>query len=180
MYKELTSAIARSLDGKGIPYMVIGGQAVLVHGEPRLTRDIDIALGTGPEGLGLVLEAAEELGLETLPEDVRAFVERTMVLPASHADSGMRVDFIFSSTPYERQAIGRASVIDMEGTPVRFASPENLVMHKLFARRPRDLEDAKGVILKNPGLDRDYIRGWLEQFDTSLPGSGLVSLFEAL
>lgn len=25
--------------------MVIGGQAVLVHGEPRLTEDIDITLG---------------------------------------------------------------------------------------------------------------------------------------
>lgn len=180
MYKELVSTIARSLDEKGIPYMVIGGQAVLVHGEPRLTRDIDITLGAGPEGLDLVLEAVSELGLEILPEDVRAFVERTMVLPARHAASGVRVDFIFSFTPYERQAIERASVIDMERTPVRFASPEDLVIHKLFARRPRDLEDAKGVILKNPSLDRDYVIGWLEEFDASLPGSDLVSLFESL
>ncbi len=180
MYKELISAIAHSLDGKGIPYMVIGGQAVLIHGEPRLTRDIDVTLGIGPEGMDLVLEAVEELGLEALPEDVRAFVRRTMVLPARHAPSGMRVDFIFSFTPYERQAIERASVVDIKGTPVRFASAEDLVIHKLFARRPRDLEDARGIILKNPSLDRDYVRGWLEEFDASLPGSGLVALFESL
>jgi len=29
--------------------MVIGGQAVLLYGEPRLTRDIDITLGIGVE-----------------------------------------------------------------------------------------------------------------------------------
>lgn len=63
---------------------------------------------------------------------------------------------------------------------MRFASPEDLVIHKLFARRPRDLEDVRGVILKNPGLDRDYVRGWLGEFDASLPGSGLVALFESL
>lgn len=112
MYKELISAIARSLDGKGIPYMVIGGQAVLVHGEPRLTRDIDVALGAGPEGMDPVLEAFEVLGREALPEDVRAFVGRTMVLPARHAASGLRVDFVFSPNPYERQAIEHASVLD--------------------------------------------------------------------
>jgi hypothetical protein len=27
--------------------MIIGGQAVLLYGEPRLTKDIDITLGRG-------------------------------------------------------------------------------------------------------------------------------------
>jgi hypothetical protein len=31
--------------------MVIGGQAVLIYGEPRLTRDIDITLGASLERL---------------------------------------------------------------------------------------------------------------------------------
>jgi hypothetical protein len=31
--------------------MVIGGQAVLLYGEPRLTKDIDITLGEGIESL---------------------------------------------------------------------------------------------------------------------------------
>jgi hypothetical protein len=32
--------VARELKEASIPYMVIGGQAVLLYGEPRLTRDI--------------------------------------------------------------------------------------------------------------------------------------------
>ncbi|GJL55165.1 MAG: hypothetical protein NPIRA02_22970 [Nitrospirales bacterium] len=36
--------ISKTLKRRRIPYMVIGGQAVLVYGEPRLTRDIDVTL----------------------------------------------------------------------------------------------------------------------------------------
>ena len=48
MVESLLAKISLRLEQRGIPYMVIGGQAVLVHGEPRLTRDIDITLGAGP------------------------------------------------------------------------------------------------------------------------------------
>ena len=41
MFKDLLEKIALGLEEAGMPYMIIGGQAVLLHGEPRLTRDID-------------------------------------------------------------------------------------------------------------------------------------------
>jgi hypothetical protein len=37
--------------------MVIGGQAVLLYAEPRLTRDIDITLGLSVNRLPTLLEA---------------------------------------------------------------------------------------------------------------------------
>ncbi len=49
--------------------MIIGGQAVLLYGEPRLTRDIDVTLGSGPDRLEDLLGAVSELGLVVLPED---------------------------------------------------------------------------------------------------------------
>ncbi len=48
MFEELLKKIGLALDENAIPYMVIGGQAVLLYGEPRLTRDIDITLGVKP------------------------------------------------------------------------------------------------------------------------------------
>jgi hypothetical protein len=42
MFQQLLETIALGLEKRGIPYMVIGGQAVLLYGEPRLTRDIDV------------------------------------------------------------------------------------------------------------------------------------------
>ncbi|MDF1536455.1 MAG: hypothetical protein P1S46_08155 [bacterium] len=47
MFQELIASIAASLNVRKIPYMIIGGQAVLLYGEPRLTRDIDVTLGAG-------------------------------------------------------------------------------------------------------------------------------------
>jgi hypothetical protein len=41
--------------------MVIGGQAVLLYGEPRLTKDIDIALGIGIDGLKVFQKIVKEI-----------------------------------------------------------------------------------------------------------------------
>ena len=49
MFENLLERIAGELESGAIPYMVIGGQAVLLYGEPRLTKDIDITLGVGSE-----------------------------------------------------------------------------------------------------------------------------------
>ena len=39
---------------------------------------------------------------------------------------------------------------------------------KVVAGRPRDIEDVRGIILKNPKFDRTYIVDWLAQFDEGL------------
>lgn len=43
--KELLKKLSIKLEERNIDYMIIGGQAVLIYGEPRLTKDIDITLG---------------------------------------------------------------------------------------------------------------------------------------
>jgi hypothetical protein len=40
--ENLIKKIAQLLDRRNISYMIIGGQAVLLYGRPRLTRDIDL------------------------------------------------------------------------------------------------------------------------------------------
>jgi hypothetical protein len=47
-FPDLLARLTRELDGRAIPFMLIGGQAVLLHGTPRLTEDIDVTLGVDP------------------------------------------------------------------------------------------------------------------------------------
>lgn len=148
--------------------MIIGGQAVLIYGEPRLTKDIDLTLGIGLEGLPKIRAMAESLGLRSLVSNIDRFVKETMVFPVVDEKSGIRVDFIFSYSPYERQAIERARKITMGRTGVKFAALEDVVIHKMIAGRPRDMEDIRIVLLKNPGYDSKYIEKWLMEFDVSL------------
>jgi hypothetical protein len=173
VFERLLKKIALQLKGASIPYMVIGGQAVLVYGEPRLTRDIDIILGMGVDGLDRVKKIIKAIGLKSLVEKEKAFVERNMVLPTLDKKSGIRVDFIFSFSPYGRQAIGRARDIKLGRSLVRFASLEDVVIHKMIAGRARDLDDVKSILLKNPKHDLVYIKKWLKEFDKSLGGKFL-------
>jgi hypothetical protein len=146
--------------------MVIRGQAVLLYGEPRLTRDIDIALGIGVNELNKIKKIVSIIGLKILVK--KEFVERNMVFPTIEEKSGIRVDFIFSFSPYERQAIERGIDIKLGRTLVRFASLEDVVIHKVIAGRARDMEDIKSILLKNPKYDSGEIIKWLKEFDDSL------------
>lgn len=148
--------------------MVIGGQAILLYGEPRLTKDIDITLGVGVEGFVQISDLVRGLMLKVLVDDPEVFVQKTMVLPVIEDASGIRVDFIFSHSPYEQQAIARARKVRFGATTVNFASLEDVVIHKIIAGRGRDIEDVRSILLKNPGYDVDYITGWLKEFDQSL------------
>ena len=180
MFEELLARIAAGLSSRKLPYMIIGGQAVLLYGEPRLTKDIDITLGINTDRLDDLLSIVNGLSLVPLPEDVPSFVQKTMVLPVQERSTGIRVDFIFSFTPYETQAIGRAKKVILSGQEVCFTSLEDLILHKIFAGRPRDLEDVRTLILKNPGIDLPYIRRWLKDFDAALPGKGFLDTFEKI
>jgi len=160
--------------------MIIGGQAVLLYGEPRLTRDIDITLGVNIDGLDRLLSAIRELPLKPLPPDIETFVHETMVLPTIDEHTGIRVDFIFSFTPYEITAIQRAKTVSILGQKLYFASPEDLIIHKIFAGRPRDLEDVRIILIKNPDIDNSYIRKWLKEFDRSSDAIKFLKIFEEI
>ncbi len=163
--KELLKGIASELEKEGIDYMIIGGQAVLIYGEPRLTRDIDVVIGKGIEGFEKILEVISNLRLNILPENPLEFVKKTMVLPCFSKENGLRVDFIFSFSPYEREALKRVNVLKIDDVYVRYASVEDIIIHKMIAGRERDFEDIKSILVKNRSVDEKYIKKWLLEFE---------------
>ena len=178
MFERLLERLGEALERIGIPYMVIGGQAVLLYGEPRLTKDIDITLGTDLDRLGEVLRLVRAIDLKPLV-DPDVFTRETMVLPCAETGTGIRVDLIFSFSPYEQQAMTRVKTVKVGGTGVRFASVEDLIVLKMIAGRPRDLEDVESVLVKNAHADLSYIRHWLKEFSKA-SGQSLVAQFNRI
>jgi predicted nucleotidyltransferase len=168
MFQDLIEKTARMLEEKGIAYMLIGGQAVLLYGEPRATKDIDVTLDIGPDRLPDILEIVRNLGWKLLVEDPNTFVPKTLVLPCQDLQTGIRIDLIFSFSEYEHRAIQRVKRVPIGDTNVRFASAEDIIIQKVIAGRPRDLEDVKLIMAKNPEVDIPYIHSWLIQFSESL------------
>jgi hypothetical protein len=179
VFVELLRKLAVALENAALPYMVFGGQAVLLYGEPRLTRDIDITLGVDPSQPAPVLRVIEDLQLRILVGDVDGFLKQTFVLPVLDPKSNIRIDFVFSLTDYERQAIARGKMVRLGGVDVRFVSLEDLIVMKVVAGRPRDLEDVATVIRKNPGFDRAHVERWLNEFDSEVDGR-FLSAFEQM
>lgn len=170
MIAALIKRVAQYLDGNKVPYMIIGGQAVLLYGTPRLTRVIDITLGIDTDQFRTIHKLCKDLDLRVLTDDPEHFAVQTKVLPVEDSASRIRVDFIFSFTPYERQAIERANRVLMEGYSVNFASREDLIIHKMIAARAVDLEDVRNILAKSgQRIDLAYITQWLSEFST-LPG----------
>jgi predicted nucleotidyltransferase len=181
MLQKLIVKIAKQLDKNSIPYMLIGGQAVLLYGIVRLTEDIDITLGVDIDKLSQVKNLLKESGL-TIPKNVNDdFVKKTNVLVGIDKDTGIRVDFIFSFTPYEKQALKkRVKKVRLNHYKVNFASCEDTIIHKMFAARPRDLEDVKILLQKNiKRLDTAYIKKWLKEF-SDIAGYSLVRALEKI
>ena len=179
MFKEILIDISRRLQKSQIPYIVVGGQAVLLYGDPRMTRDIDITLGVDIDQLARVTDAVNDLPFSILARDFEAFVRSTRVLPIEHRESGIRIDLIFSFSPYEQLAIARARIMDLDGTSVSYASPEDIIVHKMVAGRPRDLEDIKGILIRQTGLDQEYVRQWLSSFE-DVVGRKLVEEYSTM
>lgn len=75
---------------------------------------------------------------------------------------------------------GRAVEV-FPGVTLQVCSPEDLVIYKLISTRPRDHEDASGVIRRqSDALDVAYVMGWLRQFELAFDDSTLISTFQRL
>ena len=164
-FAPLLAGLARALRRRRLPFMFVGGQAVLLHGAPRLTHDVDITVGASPEQVAEVLAACEKLALEVVVADPAGFAAETFVCPARHPPTGVRVDFILSNTRYEHGAIARAVDVDLAGETLPFAAAEDLLLLKLVAGRPLDLEDARSIVRRQQGrLHWPYLEQWADEF----------------
>jgi hypothetical protein len=57
--------LLRSLNAAGIRYLIVGGYAVMVHTEPRYTKDLDIWIDRDDQNARSLLRALAEFGAPT-------------------------------------------------------------------------------------------------------------------
>jgi len=181
MIEKIIKNIAQHLDQQQIAYMIIGGQAVLLYGRPRLTRDIDITLGVDTDKFALIQGVYKNLKLKPLVENPQDFARSTKVLPTEEPESKVRVDFIFSFTPYEAQAIKNAKQVIIEDYPAKFASCEDVIIHKMVAGRAIDEEDIKSILARNKdAINFKYIEKWLSEFGKIAEHEDILARFNSL
>jgi hypothetical protein len=159
--------IAAALDSMTIDYMIVGGIANAVWGEPRATIDVDVTVVVENPGLSAAIAGLSRLFSTAVP-DPDAFVRRTRVLPLDTAD-GVRIDVIFALLSFERDAVHRAARVVFGDRYVRVVTPEDLLLMKIVSERPRDLADAEALTRRRADtLDRAYLEPRIREFAESL------------
>jgi len=170
--------LAAALERQGIPYMVIGGLANVVWGEPRATLDVDVTVWVDEANLaGAVTDLTA--AFRPLVEDPLEFLRETRVLPLE-SEAGVRIDVVFGLLPFERDAIARAVPIVVAGAPVRFCTAEDLILMKIVSTRAQDLADAEAVAARRFDLlDLGYLEPRIKELADLLGRSEIARRWEA-
>jgi hypothetical protein len=176
---ELLRALRPVLNGFGSWYL-FGAQAVTILGVPRLSADVDVTLKLDKDAPADLLQALRTAGFTPRIEDPE-FVRRTRVLPLVHQATGMPLDIVLAGSGLEDEFLARARVVDVGGVEVPVISAEDLVIAKVLAGRPKDLEDARGVVrVQGKGLDAARIEQILGLLEDALGQSDLLPTWHAL
>jgi hypothetical protein len=176
---EAAWEVHRFLTARQVPYAIIGGFAVQHWGQPRLTVDLDVTVSVPAER---TLDFVRDVISRFTPrvQDLETFARDTRVIPV-RAPDGCLIDISLAIPGYEDLVMARTVEYEVEpDRPLRFCSPEDLIIHKAVAGRPLDIQDIEGVIFRQrDALDSDYIRHWLHDFSTVLESPEILERFEA-
>jgi hypothetical protein len=111
------------LEASQVRYLVIGGIAVSVIGEPRMTQDIDLIISLKKQDVQDFLETAKTYGFEIDIKQELQRIKRTGTFKLSHRP--FHADVIIASIPLEESAFRRAQRIKLLDKIVSFPSPED-------------------------------------------------------
>jgi hypothetical protein len=167
----LLRAIKRALEEAGIPYMVVGSFAAMVHGEPRTTYDLDIVIDPSATALDALLAGFDPERVYVAPEVARDALRRRSMFNLVDMNSGWKIAFVirkdrrFSVEELARRV--QAQVIEVD---VAVATAEDTIISKLewakLSASERQLADVAGILgVRGTDLDVAYIERWVEALD---------------
>lgn len=164
------SAVQACLDTAELPNALIGGLAVQVWGQPRVTQDVDLTVLTGVvrdvEAIDTLLER-----FTSRIENPHGFAAQARVVLLKDPVTGSDVDVSLGADPFEERMLDRAVLIEhAPDARLRTATAEDLLVLKLFAGRPIDWMDVEGVLIRQANqLDLDQVEAEFRPFLEVLP-----------
>lgn len=131
-----------------VKYLVIGGFAVGVHGYPRYTKDIDIAIEISEENATKTALVMQDFGLGSLGLMKEDFLRKNFVTQLGHEP--VRIDILndVEGVSFSRAWENRKEV-NYEGLVINFIGYEELLILKKLAGRSQDITDIEKLKARN-------------------------------
>lgn len=142
-------AVCRVLNQLAIPYCLIGGLAVSMLATPRATGDIDLAVLIDAAQRTKMLAELQRVFVivqdKPLMQLKRATIWRLVLKDRVRPEELVIVDFVLADKPVYADALAHPVGIEVEGTRVQVARPEQLLAIKEYCGRPQDIADAQAL-----------------------------------
>jgi len=133
-----------AFDVEKVEYLLVGGQAVALHGVPRFTKDVDIWLGESDDNLERALRALAAFGAPASTLGDLRSAHGLDVVWMGHPPA--RID-LMKNVPGGRfgEAFAARVLFEVGGQQVSCVSKAHLVAQKRASGRPQDLLDAAAL-----------------------------------
>lgn len=166
---ELLPLLVRPMDEAGITYMLSGGLAAAIYGEPRFTKDVDLVVRIDAEVASALASLFPAPAFDCpstrimLAESQRPAGGRFSI---THAASGHRADcHTIGDVPLYRWGLENRRRASIGSWSIWLASPEYVILAKLQADRmgghPKHLEDIIAMLrIMQERVDRAVIDDW--------------------
>jgi len=135
--------LLKLLNAHAVDYVVIGAQALPVHGYTRSTTDLDLLIRPDRANASRVIEALREFGYDLADLTVEDLLTYKVLL----RQYALETDIHPSVTGIDFDQVWRNRVPELFGdTPAAFPSLDDLITMKQAANRPKDQEDLKFLL----------------------------------
>lgn len=164
--RDVTLRLVDLLESNGVPYVIMGGIAVSIWAIPRATYDVDLTLAVDEPGLNEFFRLAKAVGFdvdapfETGFRDVLAGMEKVRLDWWTASARRVEVDVFLVTSSFQAAAFARRVRARIDGRETWVLSPPDLILHKLVARRPKDLADVQNLLAIQGMADEPYVREW--------------------
>jgi predicted nucleotidyltransferase len=151
--------IFRSLNEQNVDYIIVGGVAATIHGNPRMTFDVDLVVELTDENLENIFDLLKKWGYETkIPEDPARFAKQSVRTEwiqeknmqalnfYNHERSVSEIDLLVNVKDY-RELNENKTVYEVEDVVLPVASIEDLIDMKKKAGREVDETDIRNLKL---------------------------------
>lgn len=167
------------LNKEKFEYIIIGGMAAAVLGEPRVTGDIDVDILLDKDNIFDFLEKAKKAGFKVDKQRSAERAAKTSIFQIDYED--YHVDLIIASIDLEKDAFKRKKAITMHGVKAFFPTAEDLILLKIIPGRPKDLIDAENIAIRQKGkLDIKYLTKWAQKLSDEMQNMRIYNTLQKL
>jgi hypothetical protein len=162
-FPEILQFVCSYLNENEIEYVIVGGVAVMYHGVPRTTVDIDFILKIEDARISAFVDFLNSKGFDASTEGIRAALNEKSHSTTFYKKSLLRLDIQGVYSEFDRLTLERAISVDMFGTSLRIGSVEDTLVNKILFQGEQDMRDALGILKRNhEKLDFEYIQSTCE------------------